>query len=77
MTPKSADPSRYKLHVVSFTVVREAAPEPQPRPKLNDAASSAKRRRTRVYGCRAGAAARACLERTYVTSAPKNRIIDA
>jgi DNA repair protein RadC len=36
MTPKSADPSRYKLHVVSFSVVREAAPEPQPRPKLND-----------------------------------------
>jgi DNA repair protein RadC len=36
MTPKSADPSRYKLHVVSFSVVREAAPEDQPRPKLND-----------------------------------------
>ena len=36
MTPKSADPSRYKLHVVSFSVVREAGPEPQPRPKLND-----------------------------------------
>jgi DNA repair protein RadC len=36
MTPKSADPSRYKLHVVSFSVVREAAPEHQPRPKLND-----------------------------------------
>jgi DNA repair protein RadC len=36
MTPKSADPSRYKLHVVSFSVVREAAPEDQPRPKLNE-----------------------------------------
>jgi DNA repair protein RadC len=36
MTPKSADPSRYKLHVVSFSVVREGAPEDQPRPKLND-----------------------------------------
>ena len=36
MTPKSTDPSRYKLHVVSFSVVREAGPEPRPRPKLND-----------------------------------------
>ena len=36
MTPKSADPNRYKLHVVSFSVVREAAPEDQPRPTLND-----------------------------------------
>jgi DNA repair protein RadC len=36
MAPKSADPSRYKLHVVSFSVVREAVPEPQPRPTLSD-----------------------------------------
>jgi DNA repair protein RadC len=36
MTPKSADPSHYKLLVVSFSVVREAAPAPGPRPKLDD-----------------------------------------
>ena len=36
MTPKSADLSRYNLHVASFSVVREAAPAEQPRATLND-----------------------------------------
>jgi DNA repair protein RadC len=46
MTPKAADPSRYKLHVVSFSLVREPAPSgSQPsshaRPQLNDPAGVA------------------------------------
>ena len=41
MTPKSADPGRYTLHVVSFSVVREPAPEDHPHPKLNDPAAVA------------------------------------
>jgi len=46
MTPKAADPTRYKLHVVSFSVMREPAPSvPRPpshsRPRLNDPAAVA------------------------------------
>jgi DNA repair protein RadC len=46
MSPKAADPTRYKLHVVSFSVMRDSAPAvPRPsshsRPKLNDPAAVA------------------------------------
>jgi len=45
MAPKPADPSRYKLHVVSFSVVREnAAPDSagaSSRPKISDPAAVA------------------------------------
>jgi DNA repair protein RadC len=35
MAPRAADPTQYRLHVVSFSVVRESAPE-APRPTLSD-----------------------------------------
>jgi DNA repair protein RadC len=35
MAPRAADPTKYKLHVVSFSVLRESAPE-TPRPTLSD-----------------------------------------
>ncbi len=43
MAPRAADPTRYKLHVVSFSVVREPAPSPtstasRSRTRLNDPA---------------------------------------
>jgi DNA repair protein RadC len=46
MTPKAADPTQYKLHVVSFSVVREPTPSvSQPsahsRPRLSDPAAVA------------------------------------
>src|SRR5262245_50335632 len=46
MAPKAADPTRYKLHVVSFSVVREDAPldarRAPSRPKLSDPAAVAR-----------------------------------
>jgi DNA repair protein RadC len=43
MAPRAVDPTRYKLHVVSFSVVREPAPSPtstasRSRTRLNDPA---------------------------------------
>lgn len=46
MAPRAADPTRYKLHVVSFSIVREPEPSPtstasRSRTRLNDPASVA------------------------------------
>ncbi len=42
MAPRAADPTKYKLHVVSFSVVREGAEENAgTRPVLSDPAAVA------------------------------------